>query len=51
LAAWRVSGDPVPVIWSHDWGTPDAHIGRQVDRSRLEQALGFDADLINRPAG
>jgi hypothetical protein len=27
LAAWRASGDPVPVIWSHDWNTPDAHIG------------------------
>ena len=27
LAEWRASGDPVPVIWSHDWGTPDAHIG------------------------
>jgi hypothetical protein len=22
LAAWRASGDPVPVIWSHEWGRP-----------------------------
>ena len=42
LAAWRASGDPVPVIWSHDWNTPDAHIGiayakdmRQTDRGLL----------------
>jgi HK97 family phage prohead protease len=27
LAKWRTSGDPVPVIWSHDWKSPDAHIG------------------------
>jgi HK97 family phage prohead protease len=42
LAAWRASGDPVPVIWSHDWKTPDAHIGvayakdmKQTDRGLL----------------
>ena len=27
LARWRRSGDPVPVIWSHEWKMPDAHIG------------------------
>ncbi len=27
LADWASSGDPVPVIWSHDWANPDAHIG------------------------
>jgi HK97 family phage prohead protease len=27
LAKWRASGDPVPVIWSHEWKMPDAHIG------------------------
>ena len=27
LAAWAASGDPIPVIFNHDWGTPDAHIG------------------------
>src|ERR1044072_2698266 len=27
LAAWKASGDPIPVIFNHDWGTPDAHIG------------------------
>ena len=42
LAAWRASGDPLPVIWSHDWTTPDAHIGvayakdmKQTDRGLL----------------
>ena len=27
LKAKRASGDPIPVIWSHDWLNPDAHIG------------------------
>lgn len=27
LKAWQDSGDPIPVIWSHDWGNPNAHIG------------------------
>jgi HK97 family phage prohead protease len=27
LAKWRASRDPIPVIWSHDWKSPDAHIG------------------------
>lgn len=27
LEKWRASGDPIPVIWSHMWGDPEAHIG------------------------
>lgn len=27
IAAWRKSGDPIPIIWSHEWGDPFAHIG------------------------
>jgi len=27
LKTWRSKGDPIPVIWSHDWLNPDAHIG------------------------
>lgn len=34
LAAWRAKGSPIPVIWSHDWGNPNAHIG------------GADANLV-----
>lgn len=26
-AAWQESGDPVPVIWSHQWDDPMAHLG------------------------
>ena len=28
IKEWRDSGDPIPVIWSHDWGNPFAHIGK-----------------------
>src|ERR1051326_2586868 len=27
LEKWRKTGDPIPVIWSHDWADPFAHIG------------------------
>lgn len=27
LEKWRKTGDPIPIIWSHDWGDPFAHIG------------------------
>ena len=27
IAEWREKGDPLPIIWSHDWGNPNAHIG------------------------
>lgn len=27
LAKWQERGDPIPIIWSHDWGNPQAHIG------------------------
>ena len=27
LERWREAGKPIPVIWSHDWADPFAHIG------------------------
>ncbi len=27
LAQWQASGHPIPIIWSHQWGNPEAHIG------------------------
>jgi HK97 family phage prohead protease len=41
LAAWRASGDPVPVIWSHDWATPDAHIGVAYAKHMKQTARGL----------
>lgn len=28
LARWQESGDPIPVIWNHQWENPLAHIGK-----------------------
>jgi HK97 family phage prohead protease len=39
LAAWKATGDPIPVIFNHDWGTPDAHIG--VVEEALETTKGL----------
>lgn len=27
LEEWKASGAPIPIIWSHQWGNPEAHIG------------------------
>jgi HK97 family phage prohead protease len=35
LARWRESGDPIPVIFSHQWGDLDAHVGVVVDASEV----------------
>lgn len=35
LAEWKASGDPIPVIWSHQIGDPESHIGYVVDAAEL----------------
>jgi len=27
LEAWKAAGDPIPMLWSHDWNNPMSHIG------------------------
>lgn len=39
LKAWEDSGDPIPVIWSHEWDNPFAHIGK------VTKAVETDAGL------
>lgn len=39
LAQWEASGDPIPVIFNHDWGTPDAHIGVVEKAIETQQGL------------
>lgn len=38
LAAWEKSGNPIPVIWSHDWNDPDSHIGYVLDAQEVPAA-------------
>jgi hypothetical protein len=35
LAAWKASADPIPVIWSHQIGDPDSHIGVVLEAEEL----------------
>lgn len=42
LKAWAESGDPIPVIWSHQWGDIDSHIGTVLEAKEL---LPGDAEL------
>lgn len=37
-------GDPLPVIWSHEWGDPFAHIG-YIDPSNMEETQPSKAGL------
>jgi len=36
LAGWKASGNPIPVIWSHDWSDPFSHIGYVLDAEELQ---------------
>ena len=38
ISNWRSKGDPIPVIWSHDWDNPFAHIG-WVDPNEVEEVI------------
>ena len=45
LAEWRGKGDPIPFVWSHDWGNPDAHIGVVEDAKETDEGLWIKARL------
>lgn len=39
LAEWGEKGDPIPVIWAHNWGDPFAHVGTVVKAVETLQGL------------
>jgi len=39
LAEWETSGDPIPVVWSHDSNDPFSHIGSVLEASETETGL------------
>jgi len=52
LADLATSGDPLPIIWSHQWDNPDAHIGYAMpdDVTATESGLLVTASLdVDRP--
>lgn len=55
IKSWRDSGDPIPVIWSHMWDDPFAHVGYVDPKNVTSEADGLhvhDAVLdLNNPMG
>lgn len=45
LAAWKASGNPIPVIWSHEWDDPMAHIGEVLEAEETATGLQVTAQL------
>lgn len=45
LAEWKGRDDPIPFIWSHDWGNPDAHIGVVESAEETDEGLKIRARL------
>lgn len=41
LQDWKASGDPIPVIWSHDWANPEAHVGAVNPADAVETDQGL----------
>lgn len=39
LAEWAAKGDPIPVLWSHDWSDPFSHVGVVVDATETDEGL------------
>jgi uncharacterized protein len=51
LKVWEDSGNPIPVIWSHDWMDPFSHIGSVVKAEETEDGLEVvgQLDLEDNP--
>lgn len=45
LADWQASGDPIPVIWSHEWDDPESHIGYVLEAQERPEGLWVKAQL------
>ena len=45
LEAWDAKGDPIPVIYSHQWDNLDAHIGEVLEAKEVEAGLYIKAQL------
>lgn len=52
ISTWRSKGDPIPIIWSHQWDDPFAHIGwadpNEVEEVQPNQKAGTNGGLLVR---
>lgn len=42
LGEWKESGDPIPMVWSHDWSNPMSHIGEWDSSKAVETDEGLE---------
>lgn len=45
LAAWMGKGDPIPFVWSHQWGDPFAILGEVTKAVETEAGLEVEAKI------
>lgn len=45
LNAWSEKGDPIPLVWSHDWSDPFSHIGEVLAAKETDAGLEVHAKL------
>lgn len=45
LDDWGTSGDPIPIIWSHQWHDPFAHVGAVAEASETAKGLRVRGQL------
>ena len=45
LAEWKDSGDPIPVLWSHNSQDPDYHIGWVLEAEERDEGLWVKAQM------
>ena len=45
LEQWSSSGDPIPVIWQHNWSDPNAHIGYVLEAKETDEGLWYKGKL------
>ncbi len=52
LEEWKAKGDPIPVIWSHDWDNPESFVGWADPSQIKETAAGLEVPMqfdLDRP--
>lgn len=45
LNSWSERGDPIPIVWSHEWSDPYAHIGHVVEAAETDDGLVITGQL------
>lgn len=45
LNTWSERGDPIPIIWSHEWNDPYAHIGHVLEAEETDDGLVITGQL------